>query len=212
MKKLNFVMALIIAATAIPAYAASIVDGDFNNWSFGTTGTATVVREAIGGDPDARLNITTVSGPTVWGTAIKNDFSTTQTLSGTQFELEIDVLSGPGAIDDGQRILLLVQQNSNLYGADLGITGFPRNWDPFISFGSFMDSSFDLLSGTGPATPDFGGGINTFFGFAAGNTNSGTLTQYYDNFNLQIVPIPPTIWLFGIALLTLFGFRLRQKT
>jgi len=63
-------MALCIATVAIPAYAASIIDGDFNAWSFGATGTATVSRESAGGNPGARLNITTVSGPTVWGTAM----------------------------------------------------------------------------------------------------------------------------------------------
>ncbi|MGH8714301.1 MAG: hypothetical protein ACREYB_09870 [Casimicrobiaceae bacterium] len=31
----------------------------------------------------------------------------------------------------------------------------------------------------------------TTYGFAAGNTNSGTLTQYYDNFRLTISSVGP---------------------
>lgn len=40
--------------------------------------------------------------------------------------------------------------------------------------------------GAGPAQPVFDGVTPTQFGFGAGNNNSATLTQYYDNFRLTI--------------------------
>jgi hypothetical protein len=114
-------------------------------------------------------------------------------------------LSGPGARGQGQRILLLVEQDSNIYGSNLDITGYPLNWDAFSRSGRFIDSSFTLLCGSGPSAPDFSGGTNTFFGFGAGNSISGTLTQYYDNFSLEIadvtsLPEPETFWLFVLGI------------
>src|SRR6266550_4677228 len=102
-----------------------ITDGDFSAWTFDATGTATVTREASGGNPDARLNITTISGPSVEGLAIKSDFSTSDTLAASTFTLSLDVLSGPGAFADGQEIELLVEQGGTIYGTGLGVTGFP---------------------------------------------------------------------------------------
>lgn len=64
------------------------MDGDFFDWSFSATGTATASVEAAGGNPGARINVTTVSGATVFGTAIKNDFDTTVALEGTEFTPE----------------------------------------------------------------------------------------------------------------------------
>ena len=50
----------IVAAT--PASAGLITDGDFSSFSFNATGTATVTRESTGGNPRARLNVTTLEG------------------------------------------------------------------------------------------------------------------------------------------------------
>jgi hypothetical protein len=211
MKISSFILVTSISVIAFSAHAATIVDTDFSAWSFDSTGTATVSREASDGNPGARLNITTVSGVTVYGTAIKTDFSTDQILQGTPFELARDVLSGPGSIHEGQRIHLLVEQNSNIYASNLDITGYPHNWDTLTFTGSFIDSNFSLLIGSGPATPDFSGGTETLFGFSGSNTISGTLTQYYDNYNLHIVPIPPAILLFGSALIPIFGIMWRRN-
>jgi hypothetical protein len=203
-----FVLVSIFMAILVDsARAGLITDGDFATWTFGATGTATVTREPSGGNPGARLNITTVSGPTVYGTAIKSDFSTSGALSGAAFALSLDVLSGPGAFGQGQGLLLLVEQNSNVYGTSLGITGFPRNWDQLTFGGSFTASLFTQLIGAGPANPDFTGGVATQFGFAGGNSISGTLTQYYDNFRLEsaalssaTVPEPSSLLLLGTGL------------
>ena len=182
------VVLLVLAWVSHPSHslhAGMILDGDFSSFSFDSTGTATVTRELTGGNPGARLNVTTVSGPTVYGTAIKTDFATTAALAGSSFSLSLDVLSGPGSFGQGQGISLLVEQNGSIYGRHLGITGFPLNFDTVVFNETFDAVSFSRLIGAGPANPDFDGGVITRFGFAARNTNSGTLTQYYDNFRLE---------------------------
>lgn len=85
-----FLLLVVLSGGALvaSAHAATIADGDFTNWSFSSfqqgTASATVTREPTGGNPGARLNITTVTNPTdsAFGTAIKNDFSTNAPLSG----------------------------------------------------------------------------------------------------------------------------------
>jgi len=216
MRSVPVLVPICMAILVDSARAGLITDGDFATWTFGATGTATVTRELSGGNPGARLNITTVSGTTVFGTAIKSDFSTTGALSGA-FSLSLDVLSGPGAFGQGQGIQLLVEQNSNVYGTSLGITGFPRNWDQLTFNGSFTASLFTKLIGSGPANPDFTGGVATEFGFAGGNSISGTLTQYYDNFRLEstalpstTVPEPCSLLLLGTGLSGLSVWRRRR--
>ncbi len=174
-------------------YAAVITDGEFSGWSFASVGegTATVLQEASGGNPDERVNITTVTrrGITAWGTAIKPDYSTNRVLKDTQFVLELDVLSGRGAFGDGQAIALLVEQNSSIYAKPLDVTGYPRNWDTLSFQSTFTEDSFTLWAGSGPSIPDFSGNTNTKFGFAGGNSWSNTVTHYYDNFKLELVPL-----------------------
>ena len=113
---LSYVPVAVAIFLAASAHAGVITDGDFSAWSFGATGTATVTRELSGGNTGERLNITTVSGPAVYGTAIKSDFSSTSALAGAPFTLTVDVLSGPGAFGQGQAIQLLVEQNGSTYG------------------------------------------------------------------------------------------------
>lgn len=214
MRMFSVLAVIIVSTLASPAHALVITDGDFNSWSFGSTGTATASKEPSGGNPDSRLNITTVSGPTVYGTAIKSDFSTDSLLEGASFNFQIDVLSGLGSFGQGQRLQLLVAQNSNIYAQNMDITGYPLFWDTFSFSGFITASSFSLWSGSGPSNPDFSGGTDTFFGFAGGNSISGTLTQYYDNYHLEIIPAnvmapePASIALMGLGLVSL-GFARR---
>lgn len=205
-------LTLILAFVAMPARGDLISDGDFSAWDFGSTGTASVTRETSGGNPGARLNITTVSGTTVYGLANKTDYATALPLADTPFELQLDVKSGPGAFGQGQRIQLLVGQGSGIYAYNLDVTGYPLDWDTLSFSGTFAESSFSLWSGSGSATPDFGGGTPTLFGFAAGNSSSGTLTQYYDNFSLQTNPVPvPGAVLLGVLGLSAAGAKLRKR-
>lgn len=201
MKRCTQLLFVVLAGLVATAAQAAIVfnDGDFTNWTFGSftagTGSATAVVEATGGNPGARINVTTVTATLAdsgSGTAVKNDFSTTAALEGTAFALALDVLSGPGAFGQGQGLQLLVEQGGSLYALNLGITNVQSVFTR-LSFNGFLNASaFTRVAGAGPATPNLAGGVVTRFGFAAGNTASGTLTQYYDNVALDIaVSAPP---------------------
>lgn len=213
--KLNTLTAFACSMISASALAGSISTGDFSAWEFNSTGTATVTLESSGGSPAERLNITTVSGSIVYGTAIKSDFSTTNLLSGESYTLGLDVLSGPGAYGAGQAIQLLVEQNGAIYGTFLGTTGVHSDWSPSTFSGTFSEGSFSRLLGTGSATPDFSGNTLTRFGFAGGNEGSGTLTQYYDNFSLTsaaIAPVPePETYALMLAGLGLLGFAAKRR-
>ena len=151
-------------------------------------GTASITFEGAGGNPGARVNSTTVTldvADFAYGTALYQASSVAAPPSGTAFVMKIDVLSGAGAFGQGQGILALVEQGGSIYSASVGITGFPLNSFTTLTFnGTFLAGNFSKLTGPGPATPTFDGSTPTRFGFAAGNARSGTLTQYYDNWNI----------------------------
>lgn len=213
-----------LAANIASAESVTVVDGDFVDWSFDATAdagtSATVTRESTGGSPGARLNVTTLTGlgTTAFGVAVKDDFATSAALEGTSVGLSIDVLSGAGGFGEGQGILLAVSQDDSVYVRGLGITGFPLNFDTVAFTSSFDASSFTRVLGLGAATPDFGGGVETRFGFAAGNTNSATLTQYYDNFRLTLDlpdeggPVIPTPNAAALGLTVLSGALMRRRS
>jgi hypothetical protein len=201
MKPMHGFLAAALGALSFAAHGAIVFnDGDFTSWTFGSyaagTGTATMVREAAGGNPGARLNVTTVTATladSAYGTGIKTDYSTTGQLQGTPFTVSLDVLSGPGSFGQGQGVNLLVEQGGTVYALALGITNVQASFATLSFSGTFAAASFTRVSGAGPATPNLGGGVTTRFGFAAGNTGSGTLTQYYDNVSLDLAPVvvPP---------------------
>lgn len=180
-------LAAVLVST--PTNAQTFSDGDFASWTFGATGTATVTREVSGGNPGPRLNITTVSGSTVHGTAINSLWTTSGALVGTSFTLSVDFLSGPGAFGQGQALGLLMQQGNGLYYSQLGVTGTSASWSNFSRAAVFNPLSFGLIAGSGPLNPLLTGGTLTKFGFAGLNTASGTLTNYYDNVRLTIAPV-----------------------
>ena len=187
--------ALMLAAGAARA-AVVISDGDFAGWLLGSYavggGSASVTVEAAGGNPGARLNVTTVTaGPTqtAFGTAIEPDFSTTEPLAGRAFTASFDALSGAGAFGEGQAVQLLVEQGGAIYALPIGGTGVLAACRQGSLGGSIVGPAGSLVGGAGPASPNFAGGTATRFGLAAGNTNSATLTQYYDNFVLDIAPL-----------------------
>jgi len=196
--KRAFVMLAAVVMLSVPAAQAAVVfnEGDFSAWTFGSYavggGTATMTREAAGGNPGARLNVTTVTNSlaqSAFGTGIKSDFSTSTALAGTGFTVILDVLSGAGAFGQGQAVQLLVEQGGAVYAYPLGITSVQAAFTSLAFTGVFNAASFTLVSGSGPATPNFSGGVVTRFGIAAGNTNSATLTQYYDNVRLDLAVV-----------------------
>jgi len=194
--KRRALIVLSVVLAAAPAVALLITDGDFSTWTFGSfgTGTATVTRETTGGNPGARLNVTTSTGGslTAFGTALKTDSQVSSALEGLAFTLSLDVLSGAGSFGQGQAIHLLVEQGGTIYTKALGITGVQASFSTLQFPGVLTAGSFARQSGAGPATPVFDGSVVTRFGFAAGNSQSGVLTQYYDNFSLDLAGLTPT--------------------
>lgn len=210
------IIALLLASSAI-AGAATISDGAFSNWSFTILGNGAMSVEPSGGNPGARLNMTTTTSlsSTVYGLGTNLDFSTAEALSGI-FSLNLDVLSGLNDFGAGQSISLLVQQGSDIYLQFLGNTGAVQNtFTPMTFQGSFIAASFTHLVGAGAATPNLAGGTSTFFGLGVINSsNNRTLTKYYDNYSLtytSTAPEPSTMLLFGLAALGLAAFRTRKR-
>ena len=210
MKRIILSAVALLSGVPATAPALTIVDGDFSDWSFSATGTATATVEAADGNPGARINMTTISGAIVYATAIKNDFTTSAALEGTEFTLSLDVLSGEGAFAQGQLIVMLVEQAGSIYGRALATTGFPLNFDTRQFTNTFDAASFPRLLGAGASTPDFSGGTETRVGFAAANESSGTLTQYYDNFTLEFVP-EPVAFAMQVAVLGVLGWIARRR-
>jgi hypothetical protein len=84
--------------------SGTLDDGEFLIWSFDSTGGGgSAAREDSGGNPGARLRIST-SAPsgTNTVTAIKDDFTTNIPFEGDTFTFSVDFLSGEGAAGDGQ--------------------------------------------------------------------------------------------------------------
>ena len=197
MNRVQRVLAVVLTVLPFAAQGAIVFnDGDFTNWSFGSFssggGSATAVVEPTGGNPGARVNVTTVT-QSGFGSGVKNDYSTTAQLEGTPVALILDVLSGPGSFGQGQAIQLLVEQGGSIYAFSLGITNVQPSFATLTFNGTLTGAAFTRVSGAGPATPNLGGGVVTRFGFAAGNSSSQTLTQYYDNVRLDLSPVivPP---------------------
>ena len=201
MNRVQRVLAVVLTVLPFAAQGAIVFnDGDFTNWTFGSFssggGSATAVVEPTDGNPGARVNVTTVTATLTqsgFGSGVKNDYSTTAQLEGTPVALILDVLSGPGSFGQGQAIQLLVEQGGSIYAFSLGITNVQPSFATLTFNGTLTGAAFTRVSGAGPATPNLGGGVVTRFGFAAGNSSSQTLTQYYDNVRLDLSPVivPP---------------------
>jgi hypothetical protein len=196
MKIIAPAVATVVAALWV-GIASAVTISDPSDWTSGWAystvvvagvGTAVFTVEPAGGNPGARLNSTTVT-PTGADTAFNAAHFQAVTVpappSGTPFAMQIDVLSGAGAFGQGQAVQILVGQGGSLYQSQLGITGSGFGSFTTLTFnGSFTAGLFTKISGPGAATPSFDGVTATTFGFVTGNTQSATLTQYYDNWNV----------------------------
>jgi hypothetical protein len=192
-------LAIVLALTA-PASAGFVLsDGDFSGWTYGTFGTATPTVLETGGNPGARLQVTTVSGSGSGVLATYLGFSTDAALEGTSFAWSLDVIKGAGSFGQGQAIGLVIQQGSSIFLDHLYNTGVKSSWTTQTFSGTINAANFVRVAGTG--TLDLSGGVATQFGFSASNSNSGTLTQFYDNWALELgsVPAPGAIALLAVA-------------
>ena len=167
------------------------------------SGSITVVSDI--GNPVPSLKLTNSTGATngifVWDVAINLHVSTAEALSGN-FTLGLDVRSGPGDFGNGTSVGLAVRQGSDTYYEAMGTTDNPGAAFRTLNFnGTFVAGQFVHLVGSGNATPDFSGGTTTFPGLVGYNSRiNGTLTEYYDNYNLNYsaaTPEPSTLLLFG---------------
>jgi hypothetical protein len=194
-------MAMIVATALWMNAASALTIFDPTDWTSGWVystvevagvGTASLTVEPAGGNPGARLNVTTVTptgADTAFGAALYQAVTISAPTTGTSFVMKIDVLSGPGGFGGGQAVQVLVGQGGSLYQTNVGITGWPILTFTTLTYtGTFTAGAFTKVSGPGPATPSFDGVTPTSFGFAVGNNKSATLTQYYDNWNITFTP------------------------
>ncbi|MBM4115925.1 MAG: hypothetical protein FJ252_08655 [Phycisphaerae bacterium] len=191
-------LAIVLALTA-PASASFVLsDGDFSQWSYSTFGTATPTVLDSGGNPGARLQVTTVSGS---GSGVMAVYvpAVNLGLEGTSFSWSLDVLRGPGSFGQGQAISLIIQQGDSIFADYLYITGVQSTWTTQTFNGTLNAANFTRLTGTGSL--DLSGSVSSRFGFSASNSSSGTLTQFYDNWSLTLnaVPAPGAMALLAAA-------------
>jgi len=180
-------LAIVLALTA-PASASFVLsDGDFSQWSYSTFGTATPTVLDSGGNPGARLQVTTVSGS---GSGVMAVYvpAVNLGLEGTSFSWSLDVLRGPGSFGQGQAISLIIKQGDSIFADYLYITGVQSTWTTQTFNGTLNAANFTRLTGTGSL--DLSGSVSSQFGFSASNSNSGTLTQFYDNWSLTLNAVP----------------------
>ncbi|MBM4009699.1 MAG: hypothetical protein FJ285_08930 [Planctomycetes bacterium] len=195
----------LVASLTAPASAGLLLnDGDFANWTYGSFGTATPTVLASGGNPGARLQSTTVSGSGSGVLAIYVP-AVDVAVEGISFSWSLDVLRGPGSFGQGQAISMIIQQGDSIFLDFLYITGVQSVWTTQNFNGTLNAANFTRLTGTGSL--NLSGAVSSRFGFAASNSSSGTLTQYYDNWSLQfgVIPAPG-----AIALLSIVGLRRRR--
>ena len=187
----------------------TISDGDFAAWTYeslaapGSSATATLV--ASEGNPDAHIKMTTDTGQAAFAVALNGTPSWTPATDGpidsVQMALDVKSVSGWGT---GQHLELLVEQSGQLYAAPGSnfFTGSSTSWHtvamPAYSAQSFKKViGYDYTNWDDTVHPDFSSqGSELKFGFAAGNSNSWTYTQLYDNWTLDVtaaVPMPPHV-------------------
>ena len=204
-------------------------DGDFAEWSFGelssSNSSATASVAETSGNPLPSITVTTRTGSIAWGWAINEAAVWNPSIHGpiSTISLDIDVKSITGW-GQGQALRLVVEQEGRLYfGPDPGVshnTGSSSTWHT-VSGGPLLAEDFVHM--TGPwswdpgENPDFSsGGAPLQFGFAAGNANSGTYTQLYDNWSmsLDVIPEPSTTMMMlggGVVALSACGLWPRGR-
>ena len=190
-------------------------DGDFSSWTFSSIASpgssASATRIASGGDPDAYISTTTVTGDTAWAVCLSGNAVWNPAVQGAlgpvMMELDSKSVSAWGT---GAGIRFLAEQDGNYYIAPSIIT--PYNAGPSTAWHSadmtayYAASQFVELTGPGSnnlnSHPDFSSsGSPIDFGFITGCHISGTYTQLFDNWSVTTDVPEPTIWSMLIAAL-----------
>lgn len=191
MKRSAVLFGAFLAVVALETRAAVVLnDGDFTAWVFGSIGqTANASREATGGNPGARMTITTDSASgTAYGYGFKSDYATNVPLEGTAYTLTVDV-QGATLL---QALELIVEQGGTVYRKGIGDTGTRATYTTLVFPGTLTAASFTKLAGPGPAQPVLTGGTATRFGIAGGNTFSSVIVFRYDNVRLDLAAVAGT--------------------
>jgi hypothetical protein len=211
---IRFAAGIILLAAPLVARAATISDDTFADadWSAVTTpssspsSTFSASQQLLGGNPNAYretvqvvlAGFQTISVAHVYLGA-SYDPATAGSIASIDFSLDVRFVSGSSGTSRVDYQLLIVQGGSryNAVAATAQSLG-PGNgqsgaWQSF-SFTGLTAQSFALLSGSGPATPDFSStGAPIQFGFLTLNgTNTVDIetTSGIDNFTVDIHPVP----------------------
>lgn len=175
--------------------SVTVSDGDFGNWSFtqhsipvGGTGEISVLD--MGGNPDRCLTITTntPSSISACGRAVNDDFLWDPGTQGAISEVTMNI--DTKSTGSQQRVVIVAFQSGQYFkGPSPGaVTGFSQDWHT-LNLHTFSEEDFTVWGGT--SHPDFSeNGDPIKFGFAGGNTSSGVVVQYYDNWEITIQTVP----------------------
>jgi hypothetical protein len=189
---------------ALPAAMAKtknivISDGTFSTWSFGSYiqgsgGSATMAVDSSAGNPAPGLQNIVVTGGTgsyAAGYGADEGDPISQNLDKAKYVMTVQFESGAGAPGVGQGIQLIVEQQGTVYQSH-GYRNSNTSKGKYKTItlkGKLVGTSFNNISGSGPAQPDFTSGIPTIFGFSGQDYQSNrSVTLYFDNYNLTITP------------------------
>jgi hypothetical protein len=211
---------LAVAVVGSPAGAATLTfdAGEFAAWTaetfIGVNLGQTVVPEATGGNPDANLRVTTVTG----GETFTGHFDpaivldpAANPINAIAASLDYQVLS---AFGDGHGVgLILLEQAGSFYYAGGFVTGslVSGNWNT----ASFLaDDLTDYVRLAGVGTLDLGpGGAPVRLGFWTGNFGGNGISVRYDNWSATVnpVPAPPAFVLTLTAVAAAAGWSRRTR-
>ena len=209
--KVITVFLLCVIATPVTAATITFFDGDFNPTDYSSivtgSGSSTAITEPSGGTPGAyrRVSLTVEPFQSVWNVQLflnavytPKDQGPIQSVQ-VSYDIRRVFTTHPHATQIHKGIS--VEQDSVIYSY-FGGNSTSTTWEPF--------AVSDII----PFFPqvNWSDGNQIMFGFydAVGTSEQGfTLDGGYDNFTVEIspVPLPCAVWLFGCGLLSLMGLR-----
>lgn len=214
-----FLLAFGLAAG--PAHASSIVfaDGDFSTWTaqaiVGGVGGQTAAPQAVGGNPDAFLAVTTMTGAVTFTAHLNPAFVYDPSLGAIDFiEASLD-FRNIDSFGQGQGVYtVLVEQAGSYFVAGNFITGSSVFTWQSRSMSQYAPADFVRLAGNGSL--DFGTtGAPITLGFVTGNDGGNGIRVGYDNFRAVVVsgsvPEPATAWYLAVGAAALAALRRRPR-